>query len=86
VDDDFDDGFDQRTQALGGLRYRLCPRCARAVPATSSERYCINDGAWLLERCPLCGSSIVSPYARFCAGCGLEFAAYREPDAQERGT
>lgn len=56
------------------LRYRLCPNCFRAVPVNSSERYCINDGTWLLEHCPLCAESITSPYARFCAACGLEFA------------
>lgn len=54
------------------LRYRLCPRCARAVPVSSSERYCINDGTLMLERCPDCGEGIASPYARFCAACGLE--------------
>ena len=57
------------------LRYRLCPSCARAVPATSSERYCINDGTWLLEACPLCDAPIFSPYAKHCAACGLAFAA-----------
>jgi hypothetical protein len=55
--------------------YRLCPRCFRAVPARSDERYCINDGAWMLERCPICEARIASPYARFCASCGLEFAS-----------
>ena len=58
----------------GGITFRLCPRCARAVPSGSSERYCINDGSWLLEACPLCGSAITSPYTRFCGCCGLEFA------------
>ena len=57
-----------------GLRYRLCPRCQRAVPTSSLERYCINDGSWLLEACPLCGSAITSPYTRFCGCCGLEFS------------
>jgi hypothetical protein len=56
------------------LRYRLCPCCTRAVPATSSERYCINDGTWMLEGCPLCSTAITSPYTCFCATCGLEFA------------
>jgi hypothetical protein len=55
------------------LRYRLCVHCFRAVPVSSSERYCINDGTWLLEACPLCSTPITSPYARFCAACGLEF-------------
>jgi predicted amidophosphoribosyltransferase len=58
----------------GTLHYRLCPRCFRAVPANSSERYCINDGSWLLEHCPLCSAPITNPYARYCAGCGLEFS------------
>jgi predicted amidophosphoribosyltransferase len=56
------------------LRYRLCPRCVRAVPIRSTERYCINDGEWLLEACPLCGAAITNPYTRFCGCCGLEFA------------
>ena len=55
------------------LRYRLCPKCARAVPASSGERYCINDGTHMLERCPVCDTSIGSPHARFCGACGLEF-------------
>lgn len=54
------------------LHYRLCPKCARAVPATSSERFCINDGTRLLEACPHCGAAISSPYAHFCGACGLE--------------
>lgn len=57
------------------LRYHLCLRCFRAVPATSNERYCINDGTHLLEACARCGATISSPYARFCAACGLEFAS-----------
>jgi len=56
------------------LGFRLCPRCARAVPTSSSERYCINDGSWMLEECPLCSAAITHPYARYCTACGLEFA------------
>ena len=56
------------------LRYRLCVLCFRAVPATTSEQYCINDGTPMLETCLLCGTAITSPYARFCASCGFEFA------------
>jgi hypothetical protein len=59
--------------AIRLARYRLCPHCARAVPAYSSERYCINDGTWLLEACPVCAAPISSPYARYCGTCGLEF-------------
>jgi hypothetical protein len=55
------------------LRYRLCPKCYRAVPTRSGERYCINDGTWMLECCPLCGAGIGSPYAHFCSTCGLKF-------------
>lgn len=58
----------------GTASYRLCPLCARAVPSRSGERFCLNDGHALLERCPRCQQSITSPYGRFCAGCGLEFA------------
>lgn len=53
------------------LTYRLCPRCLRAVPAHSGERYCVNDGTLLLETCPACHAPIRSPYARHCAHCGL---------------
>lgn len=55
------------------LRFRLCPRCSRAVPASSEERFCINDGTRMMEGCPHCGAAITSPYARFCGACGLEF-------------
>jgi predicted RNA-binding Zn-ribbon protein involved in translation (DUF1610 family) len=54
--------------------YRLCPRCARAVPSAAQETYCPNDGEKLLERCPHCRTRIHNPYARHCTGCGLEFA------------
>ena len=70
-----DTGANEVRAATGNsasLRYRLCPRCARAVPASSSEHYCVNDGTPLLESCPdpACDEPILSPYARFCAGCG----------------
>ena len=53
------------------LAYRLCPACGRAVPVESLERYCVNDGVWMLAGCPLCGALIGSPYARYCHRCGL---------------
>lgn len=53
------------------LAYRLCPVCGRAVPLNTPERYCINDGAWMLDRCRRCGAGIGSPYARYCPHCGL---------------
>jgi hypothetical protein len=66
------------------LRYRLCVRCFRAVPATSGECYCINDGSPMLEACVLCATPITSPYARFCACCGLEFAtSVKEREANQ---
>ena len=55
--------------------YRLCLKCARAVPVDSQERYCINDGEKLLESCPRCDAAITSPYARFCPLCGAEYRA-----------
>ncbi len=55
------------------ITYRLCLRCYRAVPASSPERHCINDGEQLLEACPRCGSTITSPYARHCGACGQSF-------------
>lgn len=62
-----------------GLTYRLCPRCARAVPASSGERYCVNDGARLLEACPQCHAPITSPYAHFCQGCGAALTGPVDP-------
>lgn len=53
------------------LTYRLCPVCLRAVPTRSPERFCVNDGARLLERCPACEAPITSPYARHCGECGV---------------
>jgi hypothetical protein len=81
------DAFEDVRERRRTIHYRLCLCCFRAVPATSSERYCINDGSWLLERCPLCSAVITNPYARFCAGCGLEFAQANaesaKPNAKE---
>lgn len=71
-------------EARKTLRFRLCMRCFRAVPASTSEQYCINDGTPMLEGCPSCGTPITSPYARYCASCGLEFAtAVREREAKQ---
>jgi hypothetical protein len=72
--------FWERQRLAATLRYHLCPSCFRAVPASLSERYCINDGTWLLEDCPLCSASINNPYARYCATCGLEFATLEKQD------
>ncbi|WP_423775865.1 double zinc ribbon domain-containing protein [Allomeiothermus silvanus] len=55
------------------VTYRLCPRCFRAVPAASEERYCPNDGTPLLLACPRCQAPITSPYARYCVVCGQGF-------------
>jgi hypothetical protein len=54
--------------------YRLCPHCLRAMPAQSDERHCPNDGTKLITHCPACLTPIRDPYARYCTGCGLEFA------------
>lgn len=54
--------------------YRICPRCLRAVPASSRERHCINDGIRLLERCQNCGERIRNPLARHCSNCGQGIA------------
>ncbi len=56
------------------VQYRVCPICARAVPISSTEHHCINDGTKLLESCPRCQASIHSPYALHCATCGFEFS------------
>ena len=64
--------MDDPPPTLPALIYRLCPRCARAVPGSSAERYCANDGTRLLEVCPQCGAPITSPYARFCVRCGTD--------------
>jgi uncharacterized CHY-type Zn-finger protein len=56
------------------LFFYLCPCCHRAVPGNTFEHYCINDGTPMLECCPVCKTRITSPYARFCANCGLAFA------------
>ena len=58
--------------------YQLCPRCLRAVPDKTGERYCANDGTKLISRCPACQTRIHNPYARHCTGCGLEFSSLIE--------
>ena len=54
--------------------FKLCPRCGRAVPVSSGERHCINDGEVLLETCLTCETPITHPYAKHCSSCGYEFA------------
>lgn len=61
------------------VHYRLCPRCARAVPTTSGERYCANDGTRLLNACPECHAPITSPYARYCVRCGHDLSHAARP-------
>ncbi|WP_337868624.1 zinc ribbon domain-containing protein [Meiothermus sp.] len=60
------------------ISYRICPHCNRAVPASSQEYYCLNDGERLLEACPRCKARFTSPYARFCGTCGLDFTLVLE--------
>lgn len=57
-----------------GVTYHLCPHCARAVPASSGEQFCTNDGIKLLTFCPSCAQAISSPYAHFCSRCGQTLA------------
>jgi hypothetical protein len=59
------------SQTMG---FKLCPRCGRAVPVSSGERHCINDGEILLTTCPVCATTITHPYAKHCSSCGYEFA------------
>jgi ribosomal protein L37E len=56
------------------MGFKLCPRCGRAVPVSSDERHCINDGEVLLTTCPICATAITHPYAKHCSSCGYEFA------------
>ena len=56
------------------LSYHLCPRCQRAVPAESGEKYCANDGMPLLQSCNHCGAAITSPYSQYCTACGEKLA------------
>ncbi|WP_309571028.1 zinc ribbon domain-containing protein [Deinococcus sp.] len=70
MDTGHEDPDDSARATTAALRYRLCPRCLRAVPGTSGERYCVNDGTRLLDSCPACGAAITSPYARHCSRCG----------------
>lgn len=60
------------------LHYFLCPRCQRAVPATSGESYCVNDGSPLLQACNHCGAAITSPYSDFCSRCGQKLSFIEE--------
>jgi hypothetical protein len=60
------------------MGFKLCPRCGRAVPASSDEGHCINDGEMLLKSCPVCDSGIMHPYAKHCSNCGYEFALTKQ--------
>jgi hypothetical protein len=66
--------FVTKGEAVSSIaQYRICPRCARAVPIDAKEHYCINDGTLMLEKCPKCQTKICSPYTRHCAECGFAF-------------
>ncbi len=68
--------------------FRICLVCGRSVPLASGEKYCINDGQRLLEKCPKCQAKITSPYARFCPQCAYEFRLkpVTEQDAVNHGS
>lgn len=72
--------------ATGRATYRLCPRCGRAVSATTHEVFCINDGERLLERCLHCQAKIRSPHAQFCSACGVAYVEARAQEAQARAS
>jgi hypothetical protein len=55
------------------VSYLLCPRCLRAVPRESGERFCPNDGIRLLLACPKCNHPITSPFNHYCTQCGHSF-------------
>jgi DNA-directed RNA polymerase subunit RPC12/RpoP len=60
--------------------FKLCPRCGRAVPVSSGEKHCINDGEVLLNACPNCEERIAHPYAKHCSSCGYEFSLVTHAD------
>jgi hypothetical protein len=64
-------GDSSQTPTMG---FKLCPRCGRALPVSSNELFCINDGEMLLKSCPVCDTPITHPYAKHCSSCGCEFA------------
>lgn len=64
--------------------YHLYPHCFRATPAEAAERYCPNDGTELLHACSHCHAPITSPYSRFCARCGLDFAKEADGEATRK--
>jgi predicted amidophosphoribosyltransferase len=66
------------------LRYHLCPKCKRAVPAASEESYCPNDGTKMLTACSSCGAGITSPYSRFCSACGKKLLENATPSARSQ--
>ena len=63
----------------GRVNFRICPRCGRAVAANTQERFCINDGEPLLERCARCKAEIHSPYAEYCSACGHAYGSAHTP-------
>jgi RNA polymerase subunit RPABC4/transcription elongation factor Spt4 len=79
-------------ETIKTLRYHLCPKCQRAVPAALQESYCPNDGTPMLTSCPHCKAAITSPYSRFCTACGSSLFAglgeswtHLSKDEKERG-
>jgi rRNA maturation endonuclease Nob1 len=78
------------TKAKTQTHYHLCPRCARATPASAEEAFCPNDGTRLLTACPSCARGITSPYSRFCTRCGAKLLeslpALSETDEHELNT
>ena len=57
-------------EKVTAITYLLCPKCQRTVPAAANERFCPNDGSRMLSACLHCGTTITSPYSRFCTCCG----------------
>ena len=54
-------------------RYRQCPTCDHSVSLASDERFCVHDGAKMLESCAHCDAPIRVAGAKFCGACGAQY-------------
>ncbi len=50
--------------------FKICPGCNYFCTKNEPNVYCPYCGEKLIDKCPVCGEPITTPYANYCAKCG----------------
>ena len=58
--------------------FKICPGCDYFCLKTEENIYCPYCGEKLIDKCPVCGKPITTPYANYCAKCGGLYPGRKE--------